>query len=151
MPATISQEKWIEWTVSEPRRIAVVGLSNREDRDSYRASFYLHDKGYDIIPVNPNCDSIEGLQCYPSLADIPGTIDIVNIFSVLTGCPPPLLWPLDLNPNLSGCNWASYMQKPPIVPILQALALSWIAASKLSIKNSMDADTLRFDRILYLS
>ncbi|MDA9847474.1 CoA-binding protein [Luminiphilus sp.] len=100
MPATISQEKWIEWTVSEPRRIAVVGLSNREDRDSYRASFYLHDKGYDIIPVNPNCDSIEGLQCYPSLADIPGTIDIVNIFQRIDRVPSTVVTAIRLKPKL---------------------------------------------------
>jgi len=100
VPATISQEKWIEWTVSEPRRIAVVGLSNREDRDSYRASFYLHDKGYDIIPVNPNCDSIEGLQCYPSLADIPGTIDIVNIFQRIDRVPSTVATAIRLKPKL---------------------------------------------------
>ena len=100
MPATISQKEWIEWTVSEPRRIAVVGLSNREDRDSYRASFYLHDKGYDIIPVNPNCDSIEGLQCYPSLADIPGTIDIVNIFQRVDRVPSTVAMAIRLKPKL---------------------------------------------------
>ena len=100
MPATISQEKWIEWTVAEPRRIAVVGLSNREDRDSYKASFYLHDKGYDIIPVNPNCDNIEGLQCYPSLADIPGTIDIVNIFQRIDRVPSTVATAIRLKPIL---------------------------------------------------
>ena len=100
VPATISQEKWIEWTVAKPRRIAVVGLSNREDRDSYKASFYLHDKGYDIIPVNPNYDSIEGLQCYPSLADIPGTIDIVNIFQRIDRVPSAVATAIRLKPKL---------------------------------------------------
>ena len=100
MPETNSQKEWIEWTVSEPRRIAVVGLSNREDRDSYRASFYLHNRGYEIIPVNPNYDSIEGLQCYPSLTDIPGTIDIVNIFQRTDRVPSTVATAIRLKPRL---------------------------------------------------
>lgn len=100
MPATNSQEKWIEWTTSEPRRIAVVGLSNREDRDSHKASFYLHDIGYEIVPVNPNYDSIKGIQCYPSLADIPGTIDIVNIFQRIDRVPATVAMAIRLEPTL---------------------------------------------------
>ena len=100
VPATISQEKWIEWTVAKPRRIAVVGLSNREDRDSHKASFYLHDIGYEIVPVNPNYDSIKGIQCYPSLADIPGTIDIVNIFQRIDRVPATVAMAIRLEPTL---------------------------------------------------
>jgi predicted CoA-binding protein len=100
VPATISQEKWIEWTVAKPRRIAVVGLSNREDRDSHKASFYLHDIGYEIVPVNPNYDSIKGILCYPSLADIPGTIDIVNIFQRIDRVPATVAMAIRLEPTL---------------------------------------------------
>ena len=77
---TFDEAKWIDWTLEQTRRIAVVGLSSREDRDSYRASFYLHERGYEIIPVNPNYTSVMGLKCYPSLDQIPGTVDIVNLF-----------------------------------------------------------------------
>ncbi len=77
---TFDEAKWIDWTLEQTRRIAVVGLSSREDRDSYRASFYLHKRGYEIVPVNPNYPSVMGLKCYPSLDQIPGTVDIVNLF-----------------------------------------------------------------------
>ncbi len=77
---TFDEAKWIDWTLEQTRRIAVVGLSSREDRDSYRASFYLHERGYEIVPVNPNYPSVMGLKCYPGLDQIPGTVDIVNLF-----------------------------------------------------------------------
>ena len=71
---------WIDWTLDRPRRVAVVGLSSREDRDSHKASLYLHESGYEIVPVNPNYPSVMGLKCFPSLDQIPGTVDIVNLF-----------------------------------------------------------------------
>ena len=74
------EQRWIDWSLAQPRRIAVVGLSDKPDRDSYRASLYLQQQGYDIVPVNPNHPSIMGRPCYGSLYDIPGQIDIVNLF-----------------------------------------------------------------------
>ena len=65
-----------------------MGLSDKPGRDSYRASYYLQQQGYDIVPVNPNCSSILGRQCYPSLTDIPGAIDIVNLFQRIERVPP---------------------------------------------------------------
>ena len=75
-----NEAAWIDWTLDRPRRIAVVGLSNRQDRDSYRASLYLHESGYEIVPVNPGYSSVMGLKCYPSLRDVPDAVDIVNLF-----------------------------------------------------------------------
>jgi len=63
--------------------IAVVGLSDKEDRTSYRIGKYLQTKGkYRIIPVNPNADEILGEKVYKSLLDIPADIkiDVVNVF-----------------------------------------------------------------------
>lgn len=36
--------------------------------------------GYEVVPVNPRETEILGLKCYPSLQDVPGSIDIVNVF-----------------------------------------------------------------------
>jgi len=62
------------------RRIAVVGLSD----DPYKASFgvasYLLRRGYEIIPVNPTIEEVLGLRSYPSLAVVPGDIDVVDVF-----------------------------------------------------------------------
>jgi predicted CoA-binding protein len=62
------------------RTIAVVGLSNRHHRPSYGVSDYLQTSGYRIIPVNPGETEILGEKCYARLEDIPGPVDIVDIF-----------------------------------------------------------------------
>jgi uncharacterized protein len=62
------------------RNIAVVGLSDKPDRDSYRVAEYLQHRGYRIIPVNPVIESVLGEKSYASLKDIPEPVDIVDIF-----------------------------------------------------------------------
>ena len=60
--------------------IAVVGLSSNPARPSYHVAAYMQSQGHRIIPVNPNETNVLGEQAYPSLAAVPGTIDLVNIF-----------------------------------------------------------------------
>ncbi len=60
--------------------IVVVGLSPRPDRPSHGVTVYMMDQGYEIIPVNPGQTEILGKKSYKSLAEVPGPIDIVNIF-----------------------------------------------------------------------
>lgn len=62
------------------KTIAVVGLSPRADRPSYRVAKYLQAQGYRIIPVNPNAREVLGEPCYPSLLAVPEAIDLVDIF-----------------------------------------------------------------------
>ncbi len=62
------------------KRIAVVGLSDKPERTSYQVSRYMKDNGYEIIPVNPTIEETMGLKAYPSLKDVEGHIDIVNVF-----------------------------------------------------------------------
>jgi predicted CoA-binding protein len=62
------------------RTIAVVGLSDNPMRVSYGVSEYMQSRGYRIIPVNPHIRSALGQTAYSSLHDVPGKIDIVNIF-----------------------------------------------------------------------
>lgn len=60
--------------------IAIVGLSNKPYRDSYRVAQYMQRVGYLIIPVNPLLTTVLGQMAYASLKDIPGPIDLVNVF-----------------------------------------------------------------------
>ncbi len=60
--------------------IAVVGLSAKPDRPSFRVASYLKEKGYTIVPVNPAFPEILGETCYPSLSAVPLPVDIVDIF-----------------------------------------------------------------------
>jgi uncharacterized protein len=62
------------------KRIAVVGMSSKEQRASYLVGSYLKQQGYEVIPVNPQESKILGLKCYPSLLDIPDSVDVVNVF-----------------------------------------------------------------------
>ncbi|MGC1120635.1 MAG: CoA-binding protein [Candidatus Methanofastidiosia archaeon] len=62
------------------KTIAVVGASTNVNKPAHGVPKYLKEKGYTIIPVNPNADQIFGEKCYSTLRDIPGKIDIVQIF-----------------------------------------------------------------------
>jgi predicted CoA-binding protein len=62
------------------RTIAVVGLSANWYRPSYFAAKYMQDKGYRIIPVNPNYREVLGQKCYADLHSVPDPVDIVDCF-----------------------------------------------------------------------
>lgn len=62
------------------RTIAVGGASSKPGRPSNRVAGYMKAQGYRIIPVNPNEQSVVGEKAYPSLAAVPGSIDLVDIF-----------------------------------------------------------------------
>jgi len=64
----------------QARRVAVLGMSPKPDRTSHRIALYMQRAGYEIIPVNPGHDEIIGLTCYPDLASIPDSVDIVDVF-----------------------------------------------------------------------
>src|SRR5215213_11367742 len=64
----------------EAKVIAVVGLSADWFRPSYFAAKYMQEHGYRIVPVNPKYPEILGEKCYPSLRDIPGKVDMVDVF-----------------------------------------------------------------------
>ena len=64
------------------RTIAVVGASSKPNRASHFVLTYLRSNStdYEVWPVTPNDDEILGLKTYPSLADLPGEPDIVDVF-----------------------------------------------------------------------
>ena len=70
------------------RVVAVVGLSSKPGRPSYRVASYLKEQGYKIIPVNPGEKEISGELCYPDLASIPEPVDVVDIFRRSEDVPP---------------------------------------------------------------
>ena len=66
--------------------IAVVGASPNPSRTSHRVMRYLQRVGYRCIPVNPNADEVLGERCYPSLADLPEPVDLVDVFRRVESC-----------------------------------------------------------------
>ena len=63
-----------------PKVIAVVGLSDKPDRPSYRVAAFMQKMGYRIVPVTPKGETILGEQVYRSLAEIPFRVDVVDLF-----------------------------------------------------------------------
>jgi predicted CoA-binding protein len=64
----------------QAKRIAVVGLSDDPSRPSYDVATYMRSTGAEILPVNPNHETVMGLKCYASLHEVPGPIDLVDVF-----------------------------------------------------------------------
>ncbi|GMA49244.1 CoA-binding protein [Alicyclobacillus contaminans] len=62
--------------------IAVVGLSDNPSRESYGVAARMQQRGYRIIPVNPNVTEVLGERAYPDLESLPPNVqvDIVNVF-----------------------------------------------------------------------
>jgi hypothetical protein len=77
-----------EKILNSSRTIAVVGLSVKPDRPGYKVASYLKEQGYKIIPVNPAEKEILGESCYPDLASIPESIDVVDVFRRPEEVPP---------------------------------------------------------------
>lgn len=68
--------------LNRARTIAIVGMSDKPERDSYGVAAFLQRKGYRIFPVNPVLQGREvlGEVVYAGLRDLPEQIDIVDIF-----------------------------------------------------------------------
>ncbi|MEO8499919.1 MAG: CoA-binding protein [Vicinamibacteria bacterium] len=62
------------------KRIAVVGLSPKAQRDSHRVSAYMQRQGYEIIPVYPREERILGARVYRTVREIEDPVDLVNVF-----------------------------------------------------------------------
>lgn len=72
-----------------PRTIALVGASDKPERDSFQVMNFMMDKGHRVIPVNPMKagGSILGQKVFKSLKDIPGSFDMVEIFRQSSALP----------------------------------------------------------------
>lgn len=69
--------------LKDAKTVAVVGLDSRRDRVAYRIASYLQDHGYTIIPVHRGqfpADEVLGEKAYVSLHDVPGQVDLVDVF-----------------------------------------------------------------------
>lgn len=70
------------------KTVAVVGLSDKPDRDSHHVAEYLQRAGYRIIPVNPAVTEVLGEKAYAGLRDVPERIDVVDVFRRADAVPP---------------------------------------------------------------
>jgi uncharacterized protein len=76
----VDQRDVIRTILAETRRIAVVGASEDPGRPSHGVVRRLLDVGYAVVPVNPNASRIHGIDVHPSLGDVSGPVDLVDVF-----------------------------------------------------------------------
>lgn len=77
---TVEDSDTLRDILTSAKVIAVVGYSAKPYRTSNQIGGFLKRAGYKVYAVNPTVDSIDGEPSYPSLADVPEPIDIVNVF-----------------------------------------------------------------------
>ncbi len=61
------------------KSFAIAGSFRNELKYAYRIFKTLKAKGYQVYPVNPGMSVVEGVKCYPSIKDIPASIDVMSI------------------------------------------------------------------------
>ena len=95
--------------LTQARTIAVVGAKDKEGQPVDRVGKYLIQAGYQVIPVHPIRKDVWGLQTYPSLAEVPFPVDIVNVFRAPQYCSDHARrpWHSPPCPNCFGCSKAS--------------------------------------------
>lgn len=77
---SIPNDEAIKQLLKQCRTIAIVGLSDKPNRDSFKVAQYLQEQGYNIIPVHPRVKEVLGKKAYQTLAEIPDPVDLVNVF-----------------------------------------------------------------------
>jgi predicted CoA-binding protein len=76
----INSDQGIRELLETTRTIALVGASPNPQRASHAVMHYMMDRGYRVIPVNPNEKEILGQRVYATLQDIPEPVDMVDVF-----------------------------------------------------------------------
>jgi predicted CoA-binding protein len=79
----LNEQQTIRTILENTKTIAVVGLSDKPDRPSFRVSKYMQDQGYRIIPVHPTITQALGEKAYPTLDAAyaaEGKFELVDVF-----------------------------------------------------------------------
>lgn len=77
---SVYDDAFLRDILEQAKRIAIVGLSPDESKDSHKVARYLLERGFDVIPVYPKEERILGQRVYRNLVEIPDFIDIVDVF-----------------------------------------------------------------------
>ena len=88
MSKVITSDSQLAELLSKTKRVAVVGISDKEDRPSNGVSRWLaKNSHFELYFVNPAFNTVLGNPCYASLSDIPVEIDMVDIFRKVSDIP----------------------------------------------------------------
>ena len=73
--------------LGQVKTIALVGAKDKPGQPVDKVGRYLIEAGFTVLPVHPKRPSVWGLAAYPSLADVPQPVDMVNLFRAPEFCP----------------------------------------------------------------
>ena len=78
----LESDEAIAQLLMKAKRIALVGASAKPERPSHRVMQFLLDEGYEVLPINPGLagQNLLGQTVYASLADLPSSVDMADIF-----------------------------------------------------------------------
>lgn len=74
------KQEYVDLMLDDCKVWAVVGLSGDPSRTAYRIADMLQQRGKQIVPIHPDAPVVLGEQGYPTLADVPFPIDVVDVF-----------------------------------------------------------------------
>ncbi len=83
----IHKDQDLKSLLERARTIAVVGAKDKQGQPVDTVGRYLIQAGYNVIPVHPKRKGVWGLETYSSLTEIPGHVDIVDVFRAPEFCP----------------------------------------------------------------
>lgn len=87
LKAKYQNQDTVRRILGRSRTIAMVGLSTHRQKASYFVATYMKSQGFRIVPVHPKAEYILGERAYPTLRDIEGSVDVVNVFRPAHECP----------------------------------------------------------------
>jgi predicted CoA-binding protein len=78
----LESDEAIAHLLAQVKRIALIGASAKPERPSHRVMQFLLDEGYEVLPINPGLagQKLLGQTVYASLADLPTSVDMADIF-----------------------------------------------------------------------
>ena len=78
----LESDEAIAQLLVQAKRVALVGASAKPDRPSHRVLQFLLDEGYEVLPINPGLagQKLLGQTVYASLADLPTSVNVADIF-----------------------------------------------------------------------
>jgi len=100
----LHSDKELAALLRQVKTIAIVGAKDKPGQPVDSVGRHLMAAGYTIIPVHPKRPTVWGLAAYPSLAEVPAPIDIVDLFRAAEACPDHAREALALSPR-PRCFW----------------------------------------------
>lgn len=123
--------------LQESRTIAVIGAKDKEGHPVDAVGRHLINAGYTVYPVHPKRKEVWGLEAYPTMLDVPGPVDIIDVFRAPQYCADHAREALQLAPPPKVFWMQVGIQSPEAEEILQNSPISVIDNACLMVVHRM--------------